>query len=252
MKVLVLVGGGIAGPPRAELGDRTPLEAAETPALDRLAREGEAGGWLTASPLGHGGADAALLELLGGGSTPRGPLEAAGAGIPLREGEAAFRADFVCLKPGTTSVVMIDAVGCGLSDEEGADLASYLTQNLSGDPGEEIRLHPLGENRALLTYRKEGFGGDEEAFGGFSPPAEVLGQPIGRHLPTTKAARRFVHLVSDSQMILARHPGMMKKLETSMFAANSLWLWGGGLGGGGLGGADSGRRFRKYPRFWAE
>jgi 2,3-bisphosphoglycerate-independent phosphoglycerate mutase len=226
VKVLVLIGGGFAGVPLAELGDRTPLEAARTPALDRLAREGQVGGWL--APLG-GGADAALLDLLGGGNVPRGPLEAAGAGIPLREGEAAFRADFVCLKPGTTSVIMIDAAGRGLSDKEGADLASHLTQNLPADPGEEIRLHPLGGNRALLTYRKEGFGG-EEALGGFSPPAEVLGLPIGDHLPSGKAARRFVHLMTDSQMILSRHPELVEKRETQMFTANSLWLWGGGLG----------------------
>ena len=186
MKVLVLVGGGIAGAPLAELGDRTPLETAETPALDRLAREGEAGGWLTASPLGHDGADAALLELLGGGSVPRGPLEAAGAGIPLREGEAAFRADFVCLKPGTTSVVMIDAAGRGLSDKEGADLASYLTQNLSGDPGEEIGLHPLGGNRASSPTGKRGRGEGRRLSEASRPPQRSWDSPSGTICPRPK------------------------------------------------------------------
>jgi 2,3-bisphosphoglycerate-independent phosphoglycerate mutase len=96
------------------------------------------------------------------------------------------------------------------------------------DPGEEIRLHSIGGHRAVLTYRKEGFRVPEGALAGFSPPQEIAGETIDGHLPTSEVARRFVHIVNDSQMILATHPEMREKLETTMFAANSLWLWGGG------------------------
>lgn len=230
MKFLVVLGCGIAGERLPDFEGRTPVEAADTPSLDRLASLGESGGWETVQPGGWPGPEATLSQFFGINETlPRGPLEAVGAGVDLGEGEIAFRANFVCLRPGTTSVLMFDAAGCGISDEEGASITAHLNENLLSGPDEEVRLIPLGGYRALLTYRKPGFEAASHSMAAFSPPHEIMGQPIGDHLPTLDAARRFVHIVNDSQMILASHPGLKKKQETSMFAANSLWLWGGGL-----------------------
>ncbi len=226
MKVLVVVASGIADKPLEELGGRTPLEAADSPFLDRMAAEGQAGGW---GPASSGQApDNALCALLGYDHISGAVMEAAGADIVLREEEVAFRANFVCLKPGATNVVMFDPIGCGVSDEEGAQLVGYLEAHLAADPGEEIRLYPIGGHRAVLTYRKAGFRVPEDALAGFSSPHDIVGDTIDRHLPTSDTARRFVHIVNDSQMILATHPQMREKLESTMFAANSLWLWGGG------------------------
>lgn len=229
MKSLVILGCGIAGEPLPDFEGRTPLEAADTPSLDRLAARGEAGGWEPVRPGGWPGPEVTLSEFFGTDETlPRGPLEAVGAGVELGEGEIAFRANYVCLRPGTTSVLMFDASGCGVSDEDGASITDHLNENLLSGPGEEIRLRSLGGYRALLTYRKPGFAAANQAVAAFSPPHEIMGQPIGDHLPALEEARRFVHIVNDSQMILASHPELKKKQETSMFAANSLWLWGGG------------------------
>jgi 2,3-bisphosphoglycerate-independent phosphoglycerate mutase len=155
-------------------------------------------------------------------------LDAAGTGIDLKEGDTAFRANFVCLKPGATSVVMFDPLGCGVTDEEAEDLAGYLKTNLITDAGEEVDLHPMGGHRAILTYRKKGQPVATAALSGFSSPHEAMGESIEAHLPTQETARRFVHIVNDSQMILSTHPRVRERIETTMFAPNSLWLWGGG------------------------
>jgi len=228
-KILMILGGGIADRPIPELEGQTPLQRADTPALDRLASLGEAGAWRPIPPGEPARAETALQAFFGlPGPLPRGALEASGTGVDLREGEVAFRADFVCLKPGSTSVVMFEPTGGGLSDEEGGRLVDYLNEHLATDPGEEVRLLALGGHRALLTYWKPGERLSRAAVEGFAAPAEIRGLPIGGRLPEREEARRFVHFVNDSQMILATHPGLRERALDAMFAANSLWLWGGG------------------------
>ena len=136
-KVLAVIGGGVADRPQAELEGRTPLQRAVTPALDLLATGGEAGAWRPA-PEGEPPRAESLLRSLFGlpDPLPRGALEAAGLGVDLREGEVAFRADFVCLRPGATSVVMFDPAGLGLSDQEGGSLVGYLNEHMALDPGD--------------------------------------------------------------------------------------------------------------------
>ena len=231
MKVLVLLGSGMAGESFPGLDGRTFLEAADTPAMDRLSAVGVSGGWHSApaSAQSSPGADTTLYELCGCFKrTPRGPLEALGSGIGLREGEVAFRANFVCLRPGATSVIMFDSAGGGISDEEGEALSAHLRENFLPDPGEEIGFHSLGGYRALLTYRKQGDEVSPAALCGFMPPHDIEGQPIGDYLPPSGKARRFVHIVNDSQMIMAGYQGTKQGTESAMFPANSIWLWGGG------------------------
>ena len=97
-RVLLLVLDGVSDRPCPELGGKTPLEAAETPVLDRLAREGICG---IMDPIGPGirpGSDTAHLSILGYPPdryyTGRGPLEAEGCGIHMEPGMIGFRANF--------------------------------------------------------------------------------------------------------------------------------------------------------------
>lgn len=82
----------------AELGSKTPLEAAEKPNMNRLAAEGECG---LMDPIGPGvraGSDTSHLALLGYDPyqcyTGRGPFEAAGIGMDVKQGDVAFRCNF--------------------------------------------------------------------------------------------------------------------------------------------------------------
>jgi 2,3-bisphosphoglycerate-independent phosphoglycerate mutase len=98
MKILLAILDGLGDTPISELGDKTPLEAAHTPNMDKLAEEGMCG--LVVPYIFPGednptseGAHVALFGykdyFLG-----RGPYEAAGAGIDMKEGEVAFRVNF--------------------------------------------------------------------------------------------------------------------------------------------------------------
>ena len=101
-KAVVLVIDGLGDLPVAALGGLTPLEAARTVNLDRLAAAGEFG---LVDPLLPGevpNTDSGVGQLLGlapeqAARVKRGPVEAAGAGRPLRDGEIAVRANFATL-----------------------------------------------------------------------------------------------------------------------------------------------------------
>ncbi len=127
MKLVYLVLDGAAD----SLSHRpTPLEAAHKPGLDRLASKARAGMHYS---VGRGYApesDAAVMSLLGYNPekyyTGRGPLEALGAGIRIREGwEVAFRANFATIDPATKRILDRRA-GRSLSSEEARILADAL------------------------------------------------------------------------------------------------------------------------------
>ncbi|HRZ87212.1 MAG TPA: phosphoglycerate mutase, partial [bacterium] len=120
MKYVVLVGDGMADYPIKELKKKTPLEAARTPNIDRIAREGS-GGLARTVPKGmEPGSDVANLSILGYDPhtcyTGRGPLEALALGISLQPGQVAFRCNFVTVADG----VMADYSGGHITTEEAA------------------------------------------------------------------------------------------------------------------------------------
>lgn len=97
-KGLILLGDGLGDRLVPELGNRTPLEAANTPTLDRLAREGETGLLDPIAPGIRAGSDTAHLSILGYDPyhyyTGRGPFEAMGIGLDVQPGDVAFRCNF--------------------------------------------------------------------------------------------------------------------------------------------------------------
>lgn len=95
---LLLIADGLGDRPCPELEGRTPLEAARTPTLDRLAREGECGLLDPIAPGIRGGSDTGHLSLLGYDPfktySGRGPFEAAGIGLEVKGGDLSFRCNF--------------------------------------------------------------------------------------------------------------------------------------------------------------
>ncbi len=229
-KILMVLARGLADRPVADFGGETPLQRARTPALDRLAGSGFSGVWSLASGEEHPSLDGFLKKFFGfSDALSSGLMLSAAADLLPRAGEAVFRLNFVCLKPGATSVVMLDPTGFGVTDEENRELIAYLERHMPPDEGESFRFESLGGCEALLFYQREGAPLSQESFRGFSPPYAITGKPIGEHMPVAEEARRFVHFVNDSQMVLSTHAGLREKAQTRMFAANSAWLWGGGL-----------------------
>jgi 2,3-bisphosphoglycerate-independent phosphoglycerate mutase len=144
---------GLGDRPNPETGGVSPVEAARTPQLDRLATQGEVG---EVSILGRGVApesDAGVLALLGydpvRDSPGRGVLEALGAEIPLRPGDVALRANFATVD---RSGRIVDArVGRSLSTPEAEELARALTAaDLLGDAGVRAEVRATVGHRGVL------------------------------------------------------------------------------------------------------
>lgn len=104
MKILLVVCDGMADRPAETLKGMTPLEAAEVPNMDKLAREGQTGLMDVIAPGIVPGSDTAHLALLGYDPravyTGRGPFEAAGEGVEVRKGDVAFRCNFSTVDKG--------------------------------------------------------------------------------------------------------------------------------------------------------
>ena len=91
MKYVILQGDGMPDHPLPELGGKTPLEAANTPNLDRMAKSAIKFGMVKTIPDNlPPGSDVGNLTVLGYNPniyyTGRSPLEAASIGVPLGEG----------------------------------------------------------------------------------------------------------------------------------------------------------------------
>src|SRR3989337_2956419 len=104
MKLIYIVIDGMGDIPIAELGNKTPLEAAVTPNMDSLAGNGQTGLMYTVKKGIAPESDAAVISLLGYDpfkySTGRGVIEAVGAGIEMRDGDLALRCKFATLGLG--------------------------------------------------------------------------------------------------------------------------------------------------------
>ena len=92
----------MADRPLAELGDKTPLQMAHTPNMDRLAAVSVLGKVRTVPEGMHPGSDVANLSILGYDPAKyysgRAPLEAASIGVELHNNDVAFRCNLVTLK----------------------------------------------------------------------------------------------------------------------------------------------------------
>ena len=102
MKHLIILGDGMADHPVSSLGGRTLLQAAHTPWMDLLARQGRCGRLVTVAPGFHPGSEVANLSVLGYDLPTvyegRGSLEAASIGVDLMSGDMAMRCNLVCIE----------------------------------------------------------------------------------------------------------------------------------------------------------
>ncbi|MDD2679786.1 MAG: alkaline phosphatase family protein [Candidatus Omnitrophica bacterium] len=133
-KILYIVLDGLGDLPLKQLGDKTPLEAALTVNLDRLAQKGKTG---IVYPVGKGIApesDIAVISLLGYDAhkyyTGRGPLESFAEGLAVKDGDVAFRVNFATVaEDGKT--IKDRRVGRNLTTEEAAALAKEINAKVT-------------------------------------------------------------------------------------------------------------------------
>ncbi len=222
---LLLVIDGLPDRPLRSLGARTPLEAARTPTLDRLAREGVCG---LADPVAPGVVpDTASGNLALFAQSPRvmtrGPIEALGAGLKLKAGTIAIRGNFATLDE-RGSVVDRRA---GRIREDAKKLAKAIDKlDLPASDRVKVRVRATTEHRLAITLRG---GGLTSAIQG-SDPGE--GAPSGPPLaprpldPNDDSAERTARVLAlfeqEARRVLARHPVNEQRRENGKLAANAV------------------------------
>ena len=206
----------MADEPLAELGGRTPLEYAETPNMDRIAREGRCGMLRTVPEGFEPGSDIANLSVLGYDPrvsyTGRGPLEAASMGIDLREGEMAYRCNLVTVRDG----LMVDFNAGHISSAEGAALLRDLDAVLGG-----VRVYPGISYRNLLVL-PEGRGSLT------TPPHDIIGRPIQEYLPRGDDAAVLLECMERSCEVFSDHPVNRRRVQEGKIPVTGIWPWSGG------------------------
>ncbi len=216
MKLIVILGDGMADLPLVELQGRTPLEVADKPNMDRLAREGRSGLALTVPDGFPPGSDVANLSVAGYDPrrfyTGRAPLEAASMGVHLEKGDIAFRCNLVTIDDG----IMIDYSAGHISTEEARELIEALRPLMPKE-----RLYAGVSYRHLLVLEKG-------AGAVCTPPHDISDQPVAGYLPQGVEAEVLLELMEGAKSVLARHPVNLKRIRENKRPANAIWLWGQG------------------------
>ena len=219
MKYAFLVGDGMADRPVAELGGRTPLEAAATPNMDKVAATGRLGLVRTVPEGLPPGSDVANMSLLGYDAAAhfqgRGPIEAASLGVVLAPNETAFRCNLVTLQGG----LMADYSAGHIGTEESRLLVLDLEAAL-GRPG--VRFHPGVSYRHLTVMADFPDGLD------CTPPHDITGRPWEPHLPRGAGREAVLELMERARAVLARHPVNARRAAAGKKPATDIWLWGQG------------------------
>lgn len=206
MKFLLLIPDGMADWRIEKLGNRTPLEVAEKPNMDFIAKEGSCGSALTVPKGFEPGSDVANLTILGVDVrkhyTGRGPIEALANGIKAK---LVFRCNLV-----KVSDVMLDYAGGRISDAEAKKVIDYLNANKKY---EFVRFYSGKSYRNLLAVDRD-----------FEPvktyaPHDILGKKIAEFMPEGgELAKILRDLMEWSKIVL---PSVSEKV-------NMIWPWGGG------------------------
>ena len=207
-----------------ELGSRTPLEVADTPNLDAIAKRAEIFGAAKTipDPLPPG-SDVGNLAVLGYDPrkyyTGRSPLEAASIGVTLGETDVTVRCNLVTLAEKNGQTFMEDYSAGHITDDDAACIIEDLKRELDGA---EFSLSQGVSYRHLLLWRE----GNSDIR--TTPPHDISGKEIGPWLPSGEGKEKLLGLMEKSREILKDHPVNRRRKAEGKNTANSIWLWGEG------------------------
>ncbi|MFV0363312.1 MAG: cofactor-independent phosphoglycerate mutase [Suipraeoptans sp.] len=221
MKYIVLLSDGMSGEPLEELGNRTTMEAADTPNMDRLVKDSVVGLVQTVPKGMSPGSDVANLAALGYNPkkyySGRSPLEALSIGVDMKDTDVSLRMNLVTLTDEEVyeEKVITDHSSGEITTEEAAILLEDLKVGLRHE-GYDFY---LGTSYRHLVIIKNGEIID------LVPPHDVLERQIGAYLPKNQTLR---DMMIKSYEILKTHPINKKRIANGENPANSVWFWGAG------------------------
>ncbi|NOY97421.1 MAG: cofactor-independent phosphoglycerate mutase [Chlorobi bacterium] len=222
MKYIIILGDGMADEPLEGYGGKTPLQMANKPAIDGLAKKGKNGKLITVPQTMHPGSEIANMAVLGYDVEKvfegRGVLEAASMGVELQEGDLALRCNLICIED---EKIKNHSAG-HISTEEANELIVSLNKNFGN---ERITFYPGVSYRHLLVVKNGVKDMD------CTPPHDVIGASFQDALikPENDGAKRTVdllnYLVVRSRYFLENHPVNLARIEKGKDPANCIWPW---------------------------
>lgn len=222
MKHIIILGDGMADWVVPSLGNKTLLQYANTPNMDRLARMGCTGMLKTVADGFHPGSEVANMSVMGYDLPTvyegRGVLEAASIGVDLEPGDMAMRCNVICVDGETLK----NHSAGHISTEEADELIRFLQEKLGSD---RIHFYTGVQYRHLLVIK----GGDKRI--ACVPPHDIPLKPFCPNLvkalcpEAQETADLLNELILKSQELLPNHPVNLKRKSEGKDMANSIWPW---------------------------
>ena len=221
MKYIVVLGDGMSDEPIATLGGKTPLEAANTPAMDALASGGEMG-MVQNVPFGMSpGSEIANLSVMGYDPltdfTGRSPLEALSVGVEMEPDDVIFRCNVVTVteEESYAEKTILDHSASEISTADADILMDAIREAFNS---EDFQFYTGTSYRHIMVWK-------HGRVSSLEPPHDHLTQVIGPFLPQEEVLRSFMERSFD---ILNNHPLNVARAAAGKNKANSLWYWGAG------------------------
>ena len=222
MKYIIVLGDGMADEPIEDLGGKTPLEAAHTPMMDRLASQSEIGLAYTIPEGMSPGSDTANLAVLGYNPkkyyTGRSPLEALSIGVNMKSTDIALRCNLVTLSDDEfpyEKKTIIDHSSSEISTEDARELLAAVKKELE----DQIYKFYVGTSYRHLTIWDHG------SVVPLTAPHDILGKEIEQFLPQDMILKEMMR---KSYEFLNEHPLNIERSKNGLNKANSIWFWGAG------------------------
>ncbi len=218
MKYLVLIPDGMADRKIAQLGDKTPMEAADKPTIDMLASQSVVGTVLNVPNGMVPESDTANMAIMSFDpkvySKGRAPLEAVSMGLHMDDDDVAVRFNTVALSEGERyeDRIMLDHSADEIPTEESSQLVKALDEKF----GNEARRFYTGVSYRHCVLWK----GVDEKYE-FARPHDIIGKRIGDYLPEGE----FLDFMRESCRVLEAHPVNVDRKRRGLKPANSAWLW---------------------------
>jgi 2,3-bisphosphoglycerate-independent phosphoglycerate mutase len=228
MKYAIIIPDGAADEPQEALGGRTPLEAAHTPNMDRVAAMGVVARACHTPQDLPAGSEIGNLSLLGYNPfenfTGRAPMEAAAQGIQLGPQDWAVRCNLVTVE----DQVMRDFTAGHISTEESTKLLTTAQEKIAADSKYRGALEfvPGVSYRNLLLWRgaklPAPFTNDTRT----TAPHDITDESVLEDHPRGPGSDVLCELMSASVDVFRDHPINVARQESGHRPATNVWLWG--------------------------
>ena len=224
MKYVIIIPDGCADEPQSELDGKTPLQFANTPTMDEIARRGVVGRANHTPTHLPAGSSVANMSLLGYSPienyTGRAPLEAAAQGIELGDDDWCVRCNLVTVQDQT----MNSFTAGHISSEEAKSLLVTAQANVTDSRLEFI---PGVSYRNLMMFRAT-----KDSPAPFSvetratPPHDLSDKSVAEDFPRGPGSDMLCELMNQSAQWFSDHPTNKQRIEAGKLPATNIWLWG--------------------------